>query len=62
MSADQRNDPISRRLVPLTACVGWQTACVAMANNKNARILRAVMTREEGFGPKHVSVKPDVSA
>jgi hypothetical protein len=26
--------------------------------NKNARILWAVMTREEGFDPKHVSFKP----
>ena len=26
--------------------------------NKNARILWAVMTREEAFDPKHVSVKP----
>ena len=41
----------------LTARVGWQKACVAMAN-KNARILWAVMTREEGFDPNHISVKP----
>ncbi|MEJ8859136.1 hypothetical protein WKW79_31525 [Variovorax robiniae] len=26
--------------------------------NKNARILWAVMTRDQGFDPKHVSVKP----
>ena len=26
--------------------------------NKNARILWAVMTREQGFEPQHVSVKP----
>jgi len=58
LSADKRDDPISRWLVQLTARVGWQKACVAMAN-KNARILWAVMTREEGFDPKHVSVKPD---
>jgi transposase len=57
MSADKRDDPISRWLVQLTARVGWQKACVAMAN-KNARILWAVMTREEGFDPKHLSVKP----
>ena len=47
----------SRWLQQLVARVGWQKACVAMAN-KNARILWAVMTREEGFDPKHVSVKP----
>jgi hypothetical protein len=26
--------------------------------NKNARILWTVMTREHGFDPQHVSVKP----
>ncbi len=57
MSAPKRDDPISRWLVQLTARVGWQKACVAMAN-KNARILWAVMTREQVFDPHHVSVKP----
>ena len=57
MSADKRDDPISRWLAQLTARVGWQKACVAMAN-KNARILWAVMTREQGFDPQHVSQKP----
>lgn len=57
MTAGKRDDPTSRWLVPLTARVGWQKACVAMAN-KNARVLWAVMTREEGFDPNHVSVKP----
>lgn len=56
MTANKRDDPISRWLVQLTARVGWQKACVAMAN-KNARILWAVMTREEGFDPNHISVK-----
>ena len=27
--------------------------------NKNARILWAVMTRDQGFDPRHLSVKPD---
>ncbi len=58
MSAGKRDDPISRWLVQLVARVGWQKACVAMAN-KNARILWAVMTRELGFDPRHVSIKPD---
>jgi transposase len=57
MSADKRDDPISRWLVQLTARVGWQKACVAMAN-KNARILWAVMTHDAGFDARHVSVKP----
>jgi len=42
-SADKRDGPTSRWLAQLTARVGWQEACVAMAN-KNARILWAVMT------------------
>ena len=58
MSAGKRDDPLARWLVQLTARVGWQKACVAMAN-KNARILWAVMTREQGFDPQHVSVKPE---
>ena len=57
MSAAKRADPNSRWLVQLTARIGWQKACVAMAN-KNARILWAVMTREQGFDPQHVSAKP----
>lgn len=57
MSAHKRQDPTSRWLVQLKDRIGWQKACVAMAN-KNARILWAVMTREAAFDPKHVSVKP----
>jgi transposase len=57
MTAPKRDDPTSRWLQQLVARVGWQKACIAMAN-KNARILWAVMTRDEGFDPKHVSVKP----
>ena len=57
MSACKRDDPTSKWLQQLIVRVGWQKACVAMAN-KNARILWAVMTREAGFDAKHVSVKP----
>ena len=57
MSAHKRDDPTSRWLQQLIARVGWQKACVAMAN-KNARILWAVMTREHEFDARHVSVKP----
>lgn len=57
MSVDKRDDPTSRWLKALTERVGWQKACVAMAN-KNARILWAVMTREQGFDAQHVSAKP----
>jgi transposase len=57
MSAGKRSDPISLWLQQVIKRLGWQKACVAMAN-KNARILWAVMTREAGFDAKHVSVKP----
>jgi transposase len=57
MSVDKRDDPTSRWLKALKERVGWQKACVAMAN-KNARILWAVMTREQGFDAQHVSAKP----
>jgi len=57
MSAGKRKDPTSRWLVDLTARVGWQKACIAMAN-KNARILWAVMTRDREFDAEHVSEKP----
>ena len=58
MSAHKRDDPISRWAVQLRQRVGWQKACVALAN-KNARMLWAVMTREAPFDAKHVSTKPD---
>ena len=57
MSAHKRDDPISRWLVQLKERIGWQKACVAMAN-KNARILWSVLTREKAYDPRHVSVKP----
>jgi transposase len=57
MTAHKRSDPISLWVTALRERSGWQKAAVALAN-KNARILWAVMTREEGFDPKHVSFKP----
>ena len=57
MSAHKRDDPTSRWLVQLKERIGWQKACVAMAN-KNARILWSVLTREKAYDPNHVSVKP----
>ena len=61
MSAHKRNDPTSAWLQQLIARVGWQKACVAMAN-KNARILWAVMTREHEFDARHVSLKPQAKS
>jgi transposase len=48
MSPHRRDDPTSRWLVQLKDRVGWQKACVAMAN-ESARILWAVMTREATY-------------
>jgi hypothetical protein len=57
MTAHQRSDRISQRLVQLTARVGWQKAVVALAN-KNARILWAMLAKGRRFDPNRVSVKP----
>lgn len=57
MSAHKRDNPTSRWLAQLKERIGWQKACVAMAN-KNARILWAVMTREKTYDSRHVSAKP----
>jgi transposase len=57
MSAGKRDDATSRWLQALVLRVGWQKACVAMAN-KNARILWAVMTRDKPFDTTHISKKP----
>ena len=56
-SAHKRNDPISRWVHQLRGKHGWQKAAVAVVN-KNARILRAVMTKGQAFDARHVSVKP----
>lgn len=56
-TAHKRDDPISRWVHGLRERHGWQKAVVALAN-KNARILWAVMTKEQAFDVRHVSVKP----
>jgi transposase len=56
-SAHLRSDPISRWVLALKERAGWQKAVVALAN-KNARILWAVMTREQRFDRHHISLKP----
>ncbi len=61
MSAAKRQDAVSLWLQQLVTRIGWQKACVAMAN-KNARILWAVMTRGERFDAAHVSVMPRTRA
>ncbi|ABM39758.1 IS110 family RNA-guided transposase [Polaromonas naphthalenivorans] len=57
MTAQKRDDPISKWLYQLREKSGWQKAAVAMAN-KNARILWAMMTKGSRFDPRHVSVNP----
>jgi transposase len=57
MTANGREDRISKWAVALRERSGWQKAVVALAN-KNARILWAVMTKGEAFDANHLSVKP----
>lgn len=57
MTAHKRDDPLSQWTHKLRENSGWQKAAVPLAN-KNARILRAVMTRGKPFYARHVSVKP----
>jgi transposase len=57
MTAQKRDDPISRWVFQLREKSGWQKASVALAN-KNARILWAIMTKGCEFDPRHASVKP----
>jgi transposase len=57
MTAHKRSDPISLWVAALRERVGWQKAAVALAN-KNARILWAVMTKDEAFDARHVSARP----
>ena len=61
MTAHKRSDPISQWTAALRDRAGWQKAAVALAN-KNARILWAVMTKDEAFDARHVSVKPGVAS
>ena len=51
------NNPIGQWAQNLRQRSGWHKAVVALAN-KNARILWAMMTREENFDAHHVSTKP----
>jgi hypothetical protein len=57
LSADKRSDPISQWVQRLRERSGWQKAAVALAN-KNARILWAVLAKNQAFDCHHVSTKP----
>jgi transposase len=57
MSAHKRSDAVSRWVLGLKERLGWQKACVALAN-KNARTLWVLMTREVDYDARHVPVKP----
>ena len=56
-TAHARSDPISCWASALEERAGWQKAVVALAN-KNARILWAVMAKDQACDAHHVSVKP----
>lgn len=58
-TAHKRDDPISNWVLQLKERSGWSNAMVALAN-KNARILWAVMVKDQPFDARHVSVKPGV--
>ena len=57
ISAGKRSDRISQWLVQLKERIGWQKTVVALAN-KNARIVWAVLTRDQAFDPDHVPTAP----
>ena len=57
MTAGKRSDRISQWLMQLKERVGWQKAVVALAN-KNARILWAVLTRDDAFDPNRLPEAP----
>ena len=57
MTAHKRSDKISQWLVQLLARVGWQKAVVAL-DNKNARIVWALLAKGRVFDPNHQSLKP----
>jgi transposase len=57
ISAQKRDDPISKWVLQIKEKSGWQKAAVALAN-KNARILWAVLVRGKAYDPRHVSIKP----
>ncbi|MEB2499834.1 IS110 family transposase [Burkholderia cenocepacia] len=53
MTAGRRTDRLSRWLQEVQGRLGWQKALVALAN-KHARIIWALLTRDESFRPDHV--------
>ena len=60
MSVHKRDDPICQWVFKLSEKSGWQKAVVALAN-KNARILRAEMTKGVSFDARHAGVKLGVT-
>lgn len=60
MSGHKRSVPVTVWVIAQKERLGWQKAAVALAN-KNARILRAVMTKGLAFEAQHVSVKPGIT-
>jgi transposase len=60
MTASKRSDPISQWVAALKERVGWQKACVALAN-KHARIVWAMLVRGKTFDAQHVSAYPGLA-
>lgn len=53
MTAGRRTDRLSRWLAEVQVRLGWQKALVALAN-KHARIIWALLTRDQVFRPDHM--------
>ena len=53
MTASRRADRLSRWLLDVQDRLGWQKALVALAN-KHARIIWALLTRDEVFRNDHM--------
>jgi len=56
LTGKHNDDPISQWAQRLRERCGWQKAVVALAN-KNARILWAIMTKDESYDARHVSTR-----
>lgn len=56
LTGKHNDDPIAQWAQRLRQRCGWQKAVVALAN-KNARILWAIMSKDERYDARHVSTR-----
>jgi hypothetical protein len=61
LTAHRRDDRLSRWIVQLHARIGYYKTLVAVAN-KHARILWAVLARDERFDPSHAPARNAMAA